>query len=331
MVDQLSSVETCAGCGSPLGENREAADNLCRDCLARRRGVSTTDEWQEAGAASAAPAVAYSDYYANAATQPEGPQLEGPPDPDRPPWGPVTSIGVWMFSVAAIIAVPFAAVIAWYILDMKRGLPVPTFADQTALLEYLQSPRLLLVQVYSTIIAHLITLAFCWMVVTGLRKRPFLTSLGWNWVGRSALYWLLFSAGVLISIIAADALFKRFLPQAETPFEKLLNSSYQIKVAVAILATFSAPLIEEIIYRGVLYAGLRKFLDVATTVIAVTILFAGVHVLQYWGAWASIAGLTLLSLILTIVRARTKSILPCVMIHLVNNGVISLFLVFGKQ
>ncbi|HEX8185332.1 MAG TPA: type II CAAX endopeptidase family protein [Blastocatellia bacterium] len=324
MVDQLSSVKTCIACGSPLGENRAATDNLCENCSAQQLASTTPYDLQRTDDAVPLPAAPFDDYYARTELEPGQ-----TPDPDRPHWGPVAGIGIWLFSVAAIIAVPFAALIAWYLLDRERGIAVPTFADPAAMLEYVQSPRLLLVQVYSTIIAHLVTLAFCWIVVTNLRKRPFLASLGWNWTGRSPIYWIIFSAAVVGSVLIANAIFKLFLPQAETPFDKLLNSSYQIKVAVAILATFSAPFTEEVIYRGLLFAGLRKYFGVPATILAVTIFFAGVHVLQYWGAWASLSGLTMLSLILTIVRARTKSILPCVIIHLVNNGFISLVLVFG--
>ena len=51
----------------------------------------------------------------------------------------------------------------------------------------------------------------------------------------------------------------------------------------------------------------------------VTLLFSAVHFPQYWGAWAGLAGLTLLSLALTAVRASTRSIFPCVVIHTLNN------------
>jgi membrane protease YdiL (CAAX protease family) len=324
MVDQLSPAEACRACGSPLGEDRQGYGELCDHCLAHQPGVTTDDEPGRANADDAPPPPLFSGYYADAPSQPEG-----PPDPDRPGWGPLSGIGIWLFSVAAILVVPVGAVIAWYILDMQRGFEVPAWVDREALIEYLQSPRLLEVQIYSTIIAHLITLAFCWMVVTRLKSRPFLTTLGWTWAGRSATYWLLFSGAVFIAIMAADLILSRFLPQSESPFTQILNKSYQIKVAVAVLATFSAPFVEEVIYRGVLYAGLRKFLGVRSTILSVTVLFAGVHVPQYWGAWASVGGLILLSLVLTIVRARTKSILPCVLIHFVNNGVISLLLVLG--
>jgi membrane protease YdiL (CAAX protease family) len=324
MVDQLSSVEPCGVCGSPLSQNRESTDKLCDNCLAHQQVARSTEEWPQAENVTVQPSQPYADYYANAASQPEG-----SPDPDRPHWGPLAGIGVWLFSVATIIVIPALAGIGWMLLDRQRGLDVPPWTDRIALIDYLQSPRLIAVQIYATMIAHLVTLAFCWMVVTRLKARPFLKSLGWNWAGKSALYWVLFSASVFIAIMAADFILSRFVPQSEPPFAELLKKSYHVKVAVAVLATFSAPFVEEIIYRGVLYSGLRKFFGIPATIIAVTILFAGVHVPQYWGAWASLTGLMLLSLTLTIVRARTKSILPSVVIHFVNNSVISLLLVLG--
>ena len=121
------------------------------------------------------------------------------------------------------------------------------------------------------------------------------------------------------------------LPQSEeNSFTELLKSSTRVRIAIAILATFSAPLVEEAVYRGILYSGLRKSFGVAPTVLLVTLMFAGVHVLQYMGAWVSIAGLTMLSLALTVIRARTKSILPCVAIHTVNNAFFSVLILLNK-
>ena len=235
-----------------------------------------------------------------------------------------------MFSVAAIMFIPTAAVFLWYFLDQKNGVDVPSLTDSAGFLAWATTPRLLLVQVYSTLLAHIVTLPFCWAVVSKRGAQPFLKSLGWNLAGHSVLYWLLVSIGIICSIIAADQFFIKVLPQSETSFDKLLQSSLHVKLAVVALATFSAPIIEEIIYRGILYAGLRTRLGTVATVIVVTLLFAAVHALQYWGAWASMAGLTMLSLILTIVRAKTKSILPCVVIHFVNNFFFSILIVLNK-
>ena len=109
-------------------------------------------------------------------------------DPDHPHWGAATGIGVWVASVAAIIVIPIIAVIAWYVLQKARHAPVPSLSSKDEMLEWLKSPNLLLVQVLSTILAHALTIAVCWAVVTRLGTRPFWESLGWNWAGRSVWY-----------------------------------------------------------------------------------------------------------------------------------------------
>jgi membrane protease YdiL (CAAX protease family) len=258
-------------------------------------------------------------------------QREVSPDPDHPRWGPVTGVGVWLVSVAAIIILPIIAVIAFYVIQKLRGAPIPNLASKEELLEWLKSPNLLLVQVISTIVAHAITIAICWAVVTRLGTRPFWESLGWNWAGHSVSYWVVYSACVILALLLVSQLLSRVLPQSEeNSFAELLKSSQQVRIAVAMLATFTAPIVEETVYRGVLFSALRRFLGLIPTVVFVTLMFAGVHVLQYWGAWVSVAGLTLLSLLLTVVRARTKSILPCVLIHTLNNAFFSVLILMNK-
>ncbi len=65
----------------------------------------------------------------------------------------------------------------------------------------------------------------------------------------------------------------------------------------------------------------------ALTVTIVTVLFAGVHVWQYRNNIAVIAVITLLSLSLTLVRAVSRRLLPCFLIHLIFNGIQSAVLV----
>jgi membrane protease YdiL (CAAX protease family) len=318
MVDQLASAETCRVCGVLLNKDQFQVDGLCSVC---------------AGASSLR-----ASWDAQSATQPSAPfdvapvsQEEVPPDPDRPHWGPTSGVSVWLASVAAIIVIPVIAVIAWYLIESARGAALPNLAVREEMLEWLKSPNLLLVQVLSTILAHAITIAICWAVVTRMGTRPFWASLGWNWAGHSIWYWLAFSACVIVALLVVSQLLSRVLPQSEeNSFTELLKSSRQVRIAIAMLATFTAPLVEETVYRGILYSGLRRNLGLTASVVLVTLMFAGVHVLQYLGAWVSIAGLTLLSLALTVIRARTKSILPCVAIHTLNNAFFSVLILLNK-
>jgi membrane protease YdiL (CAAX protease family) len=320
MVDELLDLRTCRVCGATLADDSRQAGNICGACATHANAQQDSVMGDSAVFAGV--------------EQPSGDFSAGrtlPPDPDQPAWGPLTAVGVWAASVAAIIIVPIIAVVVWYIISKARGAEVPGFQAKDELIEWLKSPRLLLVQVASTFVAHAITLAICWAVVTKLGTRGFWASLGWHWGGRSPVFWLLFSAGVIVALVCFSQVAIRFLPESQdTAFAELLRSSRQVRVAVAVLATLSAPIVEEVIYRGVLFSALRSRTGVAVAVGLVTMLFAGVHVLQYSGAWVTISGLIFLSLILTVVRARTRSILPSVTIHFVNNAFFSLLIVANK-
>ena len=50
-------------------------------------------------------------------------------------------------------------------------------------------------------------------------------------------------------------------------------------------------------------------------------LFTIIHVPQYWPNVGVIAAVALLSIVLTTVRAYTHRLLPCIIIHLVFNGI----------
>jgi uncharacterized protein len=66
-------------------------------------------------------------------------------------------------------------------------------------------------------------------------------------------------------------------------------------------------------------------------VIFVTLLFALVHVPQYWGSVATIAAILSLSFVLTLLRAWTGKLLPCVATHLVFNGIQAVILLLAPQ
>jgi len=56
-------------------------------------------------------------------------------------------------------------------------------------------------------------------------------------------------------------------------------------------------------------------------------MFAGLHVVQYWPNVGAISSITLLSVVLTLIRARTGRLLPCFVVHLVFNGIQSLIII----
>jgi membrane protease YdiL (CAAX protease family) len=101
----------------------------------------------------------------------------------------------------------------------------------------------------------------------------------------------------------------------------LLKLGISVRIMVAALAVLTAPLVEEVVYRGVLYSGIARDWGKGASVAAVTLLFGLVHAPQYWGSYAAISAILSLSLVLTLLRAWTGKLLPCIATHLVYNGI----------
>jgi membrane protease YdiL (CAAX protease family) len=157
-----------------------------------------------------------------------------------------------------------------------------------------------------------------WMVVTRLGRRPFWRTLGWGWIPQFKLVHAIVLAFLMLGVAI---LLQRILPYQETDMEKLLKMGLAARIVVAALAVMTAPFIEEIVYRGVIFSTIEGLMGKAPAVIFVTLLFALVHVPQYWGSVATIAAILSLSFVLTLLRAWTGKLLPCVVTHLVFNGI----------
>ena len=251
-------------------------------------------------------------------------------DPDNPRWGVLGGLGVWIASVAALVIIPSIAVVAWYFIEQVRGAKMPVTADEIS--AWAMTPRLVLIQIVSSIGAHIVTLAICWAVATGMGKRPLREAIGWHWEGPPMVLKIAIIVGVVVLAFVFMSQLPRILPDSkDTPFAQMLKASKAVRYVVAFLAVFTAPLVEEFVYRGLLYSPLRRAVGMAGAVSTATLLFALVHVPQYWGAWASLTGLLMLSLGLTVIRAKTKSIFPCVVIHTLFNSVGALGIILGGE
>lgn len=167
-----------------------------------------------------------------------------------------------------------------------------------------------------------------WLVVTKVGRRPFWQTLGWGWIPQ---FKMVHAIGLAFLMFGVAILSERLLPHRETDLEKFLKMGMGIRVMVAALAVMTAPLIEEIVYRGVIYSSVEGLMGKPAAVIFVTLLFALVHVPQYWGSVASIAAILSLSFVLTLLRAWTGKLLPCVATHLVYNGIQAAILLLAPE
>lgn len=235
-------------------------------------------------------------------------------DPNDPPWGVGMAFLVWIASILLLFAVQLAFIIpyaAW------RGVAS------------LKTPNAIFVATLSTVPAHVLTVLLVWAVVTRFGKRPFWETLGWSWNGYFGL-WLSIALGVVL--LLASIVIAHFLGADKvTPLEEMLDSSAATRYLIAFLATFTAPFVEEFVFRGVLYSALHRGLGRVGAVAIVVVLFTAVHIPQYWTNIGVIAAVALLSLGLTIVRAVSGKLLPCFVMHLVFNGIQSVMIILQPR
>lgn len=85
--------------------------------------------------------------------------------------------------------------------------------------------------------------------------------------------------------------------------------------AVFILTVIAAPVLEEVLFRGVILDGFIKRYTPAKAILVSSILFGAVHL----NPWQFIAGLTA-GIAMGWVYWKTKSLFLCIFMHFVNNG-----------
>jgi membrane protease YdiL (CAAX protease family) len=263
------------------------------------------------------------------------------PDPDNPPWSLLQALLIWAASVLLLLAPQICAL--FYVAIHYEGV-IPTkavlFADKTFFL--------ILVSVLLPV--HLLTLGLIWAVVTLRGKISARKALGWSW---PANFGVVKSVALAIFLFMVAMFVSYKFGGQDTDVERLLQSSRAAALITAVLAATTAPLVEETIYRGLLYSAFQRTITKLVLLIAVkrfamstarldklrvigpvfavvivASMFAGLHVLQYWPNAGAITAISFLSVVLTIVRARTGRLLPCFVIHLVFNGIQSLIIIF---
>lgn len=280
---------SCAVCGGPLQSSDSGAN--CPHCAATEREA-------ESATVAESPIVA------------PGPEPSTPGAAPPAPWIDLLSgIGIWLASLVLMLVLQLAGLVLY-------GVFQPEIFKEMARGE--MTPRVALISLIATFVAQMLTLALAWGVVTRAGQRPFLSTMGWVW---RSWFKLPHAMALTIGMLGVGWLATKFLPHQETSIDKVLEMGLAVRVTVAVLATLGAPIVEEVVYRGVLYPAIEKAANSSVAVVVVTLLFWGVHVAQYWGSAAVLVSVFVLSLALTLVRAATGSLLPCVVTHFLFNGI----------
>jgi uncharacterized protein len=77
---------------------------------------------------------------------------------------------------------------------------------------------------------------------------------------------------------------------------------------------------EELIFRGVLFAFFQKNGGLRFAILGTAVLFAGLHIPEYWGAWDHVVLILVVGLVLSSTRGLTDSLTPSVILHAAYNA-----------
>lgn len=195
------------------------------------------------------------------------------------------------------------------------------------------TPTVDLIILISIVPAHLLTLLLVWIVVTKRGKDSFRAAVGWSW-NEASLWWsrargIWTCVGITLSMLAFGLLLTNLISGEKTEMDRIVNSSNAARILIALIAAAGAPLVEELVYRGVLYSAFRKAIGAGGAIVAVSVLFAFIHVPQYSKNLAVVAAVSVLSIVLTTVRAWSGRLLPCFFIHLIFNGLQAIVLLLA--
>jgi len=228
--------------------------------------------------------------------------------------------------------------------------------------QLLREPRLL---IPSMAAAYLIAGAILWAVFTFVWRQPFSQGLHWNFSVVRRRWVRLLIGGVALSLVVQ--LLSNYLPVPKSlPIDDFFRTPGDVWL-VALFGTFLAPLFEELAFRGFLLPSLASAWDwlrgqrpqatalpisiddsyvspvttgadrdprwsVVALVVSCTLTsigFALVHADQLAHAWAPLAVLFGVSLVLCGVRLVTQSLAASTLIHATYNGTIFTILFIG--
>jgi CAAX protease family protein len=221
-----------------------------------------------------------------------------------------------------ILFIPIALAAANMIAFIGYAVLAPAL-HWTASLPNLQTNAVFLLALQLIFYAFL--LAYIYIFIKLYYKASFFTTLKWKKLSsHNAVRYLLGGAALSLVVMVIPPL----LPEKKGfPLEKMFNSTSSA-YAIAVFAVLIAPFMEELLFRGLLFAFIEKHGGLTFAIVSTALLFAGLHIFEYWGAWNNVIMILIVGLTFSVVRGLTGSLTPSFLLHLAYNGTLMLMLFF---
>ncbi len=242
--------------------------------------------------------------------EPLPPQRAG----EDPPWG------IWDVVRIAVVAAVAIGLFSTMALAIAMGRPGMA---RSSAAELARDPRIVIPAQFAAYI--IVVVYMTWLVRS--RGRPFWPSVRWRWPAATWLAWLALGVALALVVQASSALLP--IPKS-LPIEHYFRDAMGAYMMAAFGVSF-APLVEELFFRGFMYAALARRLGIVAGVLITAALFALIHTSQLANAWAPLLLLFFVGTVLTVVRARTRSVGATFLIHIGYNGTLFTLLYFASD
>jgi membrane protease YdiL (CAAX protease family) len=220
--------------------------------------------------------------------------------------------GIWL------VLAPLVAYTGYALLRPLMGWQVPTQA----------LPENAFFAVVTQTIYYVPLLACVYFLIVVHYQQAFWAGLKWGGLSLPRVA-RCFMGGIILALFTLVALV--FMPDKQSfPLEQLFTSRRAAYV-VGGFAVLVAPFMEELIFRGVLFAFFENLLGLRFAVVATALLFAGLHVPEYWGAWHHAALILLVGVAFSAARGLTGSLAPSVILHFAYNTTLMTGLFIGSE
>ena len=177
------------------------------------------------------------------------------------------------------------------------------------------------------LISGFVVLLGLWLMAK-LRKSTFGAFTGIVRPTKTPVLVLALAAGVAMSFWATIAI--NMIPWPEAMVESYVESSASLTSQQPVIdflaVVLMAPLVEELLFRGVIYDALCTFVPAGAAVVFQAMLFGSTHGTLLWILYS-----TLIGCVLGYVRKRTNSLWPCILMHSAFNGSSYLFTWFAER
>lgn len=271
------------------------------------------------------------------------PEIAGiSPPAEDPPWNLIDVLVIAVFGFLALVVFGTLALIVAHSLTRFHRLSGAELAQNAFVMVPAQTVAYLLLVGFMVHVVRLRTEGHRALWDRDSRYRPepeiafprnnenFLTAISWNAPhGQTAFLAITGGIGLAFFSLVFTDLLSRWVPKS-LPIDRFFRDTSSTYL-LTLFGVLVAPFVEELFFRGFFYPALARTAGTGISMVVTAAAFAVVHQEQLAHAWVPLAWLFLFGIVQARVRAKTKSVATCVLIHTAYNATLFVLVFIQTQ